>query len=122
VRVSRDGVFIDGRKLVGLEEVLTTVARNDVTEIRGPWMTGHGWKGGAVGAAVGAGVGLLIGLSLGARLDCDCSSQGTLNAAVILGIPAAAGLIGYLAGRDNKSTRRVIYRAPPSGALPALGS
>lgn len=122
VHVSRDGVFVDGRKLVGLEELLTTVARNDVSEIRGSWMTGHGWKGGAVGAAVGAGVGLLIGFSLNARLDCDCSGQGTLTTAAILGIPAAAGLIGYLAGRGNKSTRRVIYRAPSSGTLPALGS
>ena len=53
VRIGRDGVFVGGRKAAELAQVVETLARNDVADIRGRVVA----RGSVLGAVVGGWVG-----------------------------------------------------------------
>ena len=103
-RVSRDGVFLGGVKVVDLAAVVETIARPDVRLIAKPTRS----AGAVIGAVTGAVVGSVVGFVLGFFLAYD----GHLIPAVAVGVgvPVAAGTLGYLAG--GRPVLDVIYQAP----------
>jgi hypothetical protein len=112
VRVAADGVFVTDRKVADLGQVVETIARNDIAEIktrqkgRGVW--GHlGPLGGYfVGAMSG---GSVAGLACQAAVGRDrCDTGAFLTGALVGGI--AGGIYGFRAA--NRETEDVIYRAP----------
>ncbi|HEV3062979.1 MAG TPA: hypothetical protein VGY48_32340 [Vicinamibacterales bacterium] len=112
VRVAPDGVFVTDRKVADLGQVVETIARNDIAEIktrqkgRGVW--GHlGSLGGYfVGAMSG---GFVAGFACQAAVGRDrCDTGAFLTGALAGGI--AGGIYGFRAA--NRETEDVIYRGP----------
>jgi hypothetical protein len=112
LRLQRDGVFIGGRKVVELGQIVETIAREDVTQItrrrkgRGAW--GHlGPLGGYFVGAMSGGV--VAGLGCQAAIGRDrCDTGAFLTGMLIGGI--AGGTYGFHAA--NRVTEDLVYRAP----------
>lgn len=101
VRVGRDGVFVGNRKVTDLGEVVETIARNDVVEIRGPVV--------ARGSVLGAVLGGWLGFSAGA-VPALGGAAAVLAWPVLIGAVAAGGFLG--SHWSSHETQGVIYRAP----------
>jgi len=112
VRLRLDGVFVGDRKIADLGQVIETIARDDVAEIktrkkgRGVW--GHlgpigGYFVGAISGGVVAGV---VCQAAAGRDRCDSGAFLT----GMLGGGIAGGVYGFRAA--NRETDDVIYRAP----------
>jgi hypothetical protein len=112
VRLRPDGVFVGDRKVADRGQVIETIARDDVAEIktrrkgRGVW--GHlGPLGGYFVGALSGGV--VAGIACQAAAGRDrCDSGAFLIGALGGGI--AGGVYGFRAA--NRETEDVIYRAP----------
>lgn len=101
VRVERDGVFVAGRRVADLEEVVQTFARSDVAEIRGP-VVAHGSVVGAMfGGSLALGVGVVPALG------------GASDAVAWLALIGSVALGGYLGFHGaSHATEGIVYRAP----------
>jgi len=112
VRVGPGGVFVNGRKVADLQQVVETSARQEVAEVktrqdgRGVW--GHlGFLGGYfVGALSG---GYIAGLACQASLG-----RGRCDTGAFLGGMLVGGIVGggYGLRAADRETEDVIYRAP----------
>jgi hypothetical protein len=112
VRLRPDGVFVDDQKVADLGQVIETIARDDIAEIktrkkgRGVW--GHlGPLGGYfVGAMSGGVVAGIVCQAAAGRDRCDSGAFLT----GMLGGGIAGGVYGFRAA--NRETDNIIYRAP----------
>jgi hypothetical protein len=112
VSVGPGGVFVDGRKIADLQQVIETSARQEVAEIktrqkgRGVW--GHlGPVGGYLVGAIGAGY--AAGFACQARPGPNhCDTGAFLTGMLVGGI--VGGGYGFRAA--NRETEHSIYRAP----------
>ena len=57
VRIGRDGLFVGNNRIADLEQVVERIARNDVSEIRGPVIA----RGSVMGAVLGGWLGFAVG-------------------------------------------------------------
>lgn len=101
VRVGRDGVFVADRKVADLGQVVETIARNDVTEIRGPVVV----RGSVLGAVLGGWLGFAVGAVPGLG-----GAPEVLAWALLIGSVAVGGFLGF--HWSSHETEGVIYRAP----------
>ena len=101
VRVSRDGVFVANRKVADLGDVVETIARNDVLQIRGPVV--------ARGSVPGAIVGGWLGFAVGAIPALGGASKGLAWSALIGSVVTGAFLGSHWSSHE---TEGLIYRAP----------
>jgi len=101
VRVGRDGVFVSNRRVADLGQVVETIARNDVAEIRGPVRVRGSVHGALLGTWLGSGAGLMFGTS---------ASNAGLGWSLVTGLTVLGGFIGYRA--SSHQAEGVIYRAP----------
>lgn len=100
VRVGRDGVFVADRKVAAFEEVVETIARDDVIEIDGPVVA----RGSVAGAALGGWLGFAVGA---------VPALGGVDAGAAWPILAGSVVLGaYLGHRwSSHTTDGIIYRA-----------
>ena len=98
VRVGREGVFVANRKVADLGQVVETISRNDVAEIRGPVRVRGSVHGAILGTWLGSGVGLAFGTSV---------SGAALGWSLLTGLTFVGGLLGYRHRGEG-----VVYRAP----------
>jgi hypothetical protein len=96
-----------GRVLVPLHEVLQTVRRGDVREIR----IEHA-RGSKVGAAVGATAGIVVGLLTAPywmmkQCGGSCSDEQFMVGVSLVGFPVAGALVGYMPRKEDV----IVYRA-----------
>jgi hypothetical protein len=113
VHVGPDGVFVAGRKVAELQEVLERIARADILEIAIPTRTIRGSLRGAVTLAA---LGLVFSLPVYVGSS-ECPNVGNCRAwelrrTSILWLPLAGGLFGYYGLGQRVHRRVVIYRAP----------
>ena len=101
VRVGRDGVFVAGRKVSDLGQIVQTIARNDVVEIRGPVVA----RGSVLGTVLGGWLGFAVGVVPGLGGAPDVVAWSALIGSVALG-----GFLGFHG--SSHETDGVIYRAP----------
>lgn len=110
VRLGPDGVFLDGRKVAALEQVVELSARSNVAEIslvHSATRRGIGW-----GALIGAGVGLAITLTAcGTNWSQESGSCTNLTGLWLFAGPFYGGLIGAAAGAGSRVST-VVYREP----------
>jgi hypothetical protein len=113
VRVASDGVFVADQKVADLGQVIETVARTDVVEIKtsGRTLSPRSFSAQVQkGALLGAIAGVVTGLAFISGL-CDgshCDAAGYMWAAEWFGGPGAG--IGALIGAASHRAQRVIYR------------
>ena len=62
VRVGREGVFVANRKIAAFDEIVETIARDDVIEIDGPVVARGSVAGSVIGGWLGFGIGVVPGL------------------------------------------------------------
>ena len=124
VRVAGDGVFVAGRKIADVGQIVESIARTDVVEIKkrigvvqrhnqmsGDW---HVLVGRVSGGMVGA---MLVGGPIGAA-DCsvgNCDERRIVTGALVGGVAGVVigGILGYRWHRaSGHRTEDVIYRAP----------
>jgi hypothetical protein len=112
VRLTPDGLFVAGRRVVDLG-VVETIARSEVAEIRRVATVNRGPA--AAGAFAGALVGFLVGFHLGADLAMSpchgsCTTNEWLMGLSFAGLPIGGGWLGYHALAHKAEA--VVYRAP----------
>jgi hypothetical protein len=112
VRLTPDGLFMAGRRVVDLGMV-ETIARSDVAEITRCATVNRGPAAGA--AVAGALGGFLAGFYQALRLAMSpcydsCTTNGLLGTLSLVGLPIAGGWLGYHAVAHKAEA--VIYRAP----------
>lgn len=101
VRVGRDGVFVDERKVAELNQVLETIGRSDVSEISGPVVARGSVAGTVAGGWLGFAVGVVPGLG------------GASDGVAWLSVVGATALGGYLGFHwSSHETEGIVYRAP----------
>jgi hypothetical protein len=101
VRVGRDGIFVANRKVADLEQVVETISRTLIEEIRGPVVARGSVPGAILGGWLGFAVGVIPGLG--------GASTAAAWAAVITSVYVGA----YLGWRwSSHQTEDVVYRAP----------
>lgn len=99
VRIGRDGLFVDQRRIAAFDEVVETIARDTVTRIDGP-VVDRGSVGGVV-------LGAWLGFSVGVLPALGGASEGV--AWLLLAGSIAAG--GYLGHRWTRhTTEGLVYR------------
>ena len=96
-----------GRVLVPLHEVLQTIPRGDVPEIRI-----ERTRGSKVGAAAGATAGIVAGLLTAPywmmkQCGGSCGDEQLMLGVSLVGLPLAGALVGYMPGREEV----IVYRA-----------
>jgi hypothetical protein len=102
VRIGREGLFIGGRKIAELTQVLETLARDDVDEIRGPVIA----RGSIAGTLLGAWLGFAIGVVPALGGADEGWARVTLAGATMLG--------GYLGHRwSSRTVQQLVYRRAP---------
>jgi len=101
VRVGRDGVFVSDRKVADLNQVVETIARNDVSEIWGPVVA----RGSVVGTVVGGWLGFVVGVVPGLG--------GAPDGVAWLLLMSSTAVGGYLGFHwSSHETEGIVYRAP----------
>jgi len=101
VQVAPDGVFVADRKVADLNQVVETVARDDVSEILGPVV--------ARGSVAGTLLGGWLGFAVGAVPALGGASDGV----AWLLLMSATTLGGYLGFRwSSHETEGIVYLAP----------
>ena len=103
VRISRDGVVIDGRRVAAYSDVVESVARGRVARIEGPVVARGSVGGGLLGAWLGFAAGVVP--ALGGASD-------SVAWAVLAGSVAAGAYLGNRWSRHT--TDGIIYVAPSS--------
>ena len=100
VRVGRDGVFVAARKVGDLEDIVETIARDDVVEIDGPVVA----RGSVAGATLGGWLGFAVGVVPG---------LGGVEAAAAWPILVGSVVLGaYLGHRwSSHTTDDIVYKA-----------
>lgn len=101
VRAGRDGVFVAGRKVADLGQVVETLARDDVSEITGPVVARGSVPGTVLGGWLGFCVGVVPGLG---------GAPAVLTWTLLIGSVALGGYLGF--HWSGHETEGVIYRAP----------
>ena len=101
VSVGRDGVFVANRKVADLGQVVETIARSDVMEIRGPVVA----RGSVLGAVLGGWLGFAVGAVPGLG-----GASGVVTWSVLIGAVAVGGFLG--SHWSSHETEGVVYRAP----------
>jgi hypothetical protein len=109
VRVAPDGVFVAGRKVVDLDQVIERLARIVVVEIKTAKTRGAGSPGAVLGALIGYFGGAWAGHMIGRAAGADPSNLGFMFWGGVGG-GVAGGLLGYRVA--SRETDDVIYRAP----------
>ena len=101
VRLGRDGLFVAGRRIADYAQVVETLPRETIREIRGPVVARGSVAGMILGGWLGFCVGVVPGLG-GAK-------AGVGGASLVGGV----GLGGWLGNRWSSHTvEDVVYRAP----------
>lgn len=101
VRIGRDGVFVGSRQVARFDQVIESIARGTVLEIRGPVVARGSVLGGVVGAWLGFSVGVVPGLG-GAPVGAAW--------AALVGSTAMGGFLG--SHWSSHKVEGLIYRAP----------
>jgi hypothetical protein len=101
VRVGRDGLFVADRKIADLAQVVQTIARNEVVEIRGPVVARGSVLGTVVGGWLGFGVGVVPGLG---------GLSPPAAWLVLIGSVSVGGYLGFHS--SSHETEGIVYRAP----------
>jgi hypothetical protein len=101
VRVGRAGVFVDDRRVADLGQIVETIARNDVTEIRGPVVA----RGSVLGAILGGWLGFAVGVVPGLG-----GASTAVAWPLLIGSVAGGGFLGF--HWSSHESEGVIYRAP----------
>jgi hypothetical protein len=111
LRVGPDGLFLDGRKVAAVEQVVAVVARSNIAEIsrvHRATKRGFGW-----GALVGLGLGLAATLgACGTDWSQETSSCSNLTPIWVFIGPLYGTLIGGAVGATT-TISTVVYRARP---------
>jgi hypothetical protein len=107
IQLGQEGLFVAGRRVADLGQVLEKIARDEVSEIATPVKTQGSWKWAATGIVAGVVLGFLTFLS---ALDCQPFHGCEVRVAAALGLPVAGGLVGYYAPVREK-VGGVVYRA-----------
>jgi hypothetical protein len=100
VRIGRDGLFVANRKVADLEQIVETIARDHVSEIRGTVVA----RGSVAGAVLGGWIGFAVGAvpALG----------GAPDAIAWLVLASAVGVGGFLGFHwSSHETEGIVYRA-----------
>jgi hypothetical protein len=100
VRVGREGVFVTGRKVAEFDEIVETIARDDVIEIDGGVVA----RGSVAGATLGGWLGFAVGVVPG---------LGGIEAGAAWPIVIGSVVLGaYLGSRwSSHTTDGIVYRA-----------
>jgi hypothetical protein len=101
VRLGRDGLSVANRRIADIGQIVETIARNDVAEIRGPVV--------ARGSVIGAVLGGWIGFSVGAAAALGGAS-GAAAWSALIGSVAVGSFLG--SHWSSHAPEGVIYRAP----------
>jgi hypothetical protein len=101
VRIGSDGLFVADRKVADLEQVVETIARNDVSEIWGPVV--------ARGSVLGTVFGGWLGFAVGAVPGLGGASE-EVAWLVLMGSIAAGGYLGF--HWSSHETEGIVYKAP----------
>jgi hypothetical protein len=101
VRVGRDGVFVGDRRVAALNQVVESIARGAVIEIRGPVV--------ARGSLFGAVLGGWLGFSAGVVPGLGGAPVGVAWSALVGAITAGSFLGSHL---TSHHTQGLVYRAP----------
>ncbi len=101
VRIGRDGLFVDDRRIAAFDEVLETIPRSSVSQIEGPVV-----ERGSVGGSV---LGAFLGFSVGVVPALGGASEGVAWL-LLAGSVAAGGYLGHHWSRHT--TDGLVYRAP----------
>jgi hypothetical protein len=101
VRLGRDGLFVDDRRIAAYDQIVETLAREAVREIRGPVVA----RGSVLGTIVGGWLGFSVGAVPGLGGAKPATAWATLAGSVVLG--------SWLGHRWSSHTvEGVVYRAP----------
>ncbi len=100
VRIGRDGLFVDERRIAAFDEVIETSARSSVRLIEGPVVV----RGSVAGSVIGA----WLGFSVGVIPALGGASEGVAWL-VLAGSVAAGGYLGHHWSRHT--TDGLVYRA-----------
>ena len=92
VRLGRDGMFVAGRKVADLGQVVQVIARNDIAEIRGPVVV----RGSVLGALLGGVLGLAAGTPL--------------TPGLVVTLTGLGGVLGFY--WSSHTTEGTVYQAP----------
>ena len=101
VRIGRDGLFVDQRRIAAFDEVVETIARDTVTQIDGP-VVERGSPGGII-------LGAWLGFAVGVVPALGGASEGVAWL-LLAGSVAAGGYLGHHWSRHT--TDGLVYRAP----------
>ena len=104
VRLVPDGVFVADRKVADLGQIIETIARNDVAQIK--TVTIRGWPGALLGGAGG----FALGVTLAHTMECAEADFVKCMVLDLFSVPVGAAIAGYFAFRHK--TEHVIYSAP----------
>jgi hypothetical protein len=101
VRIGRDGLFVADRRIADLEQVVESIARKDVSEIRGPVV--------ARGSVLGAVLGGWLGFAVGAVPTLGGTPEG-IAWLVLTGSVSVGAFLGH--HWSSHETDGIVYRAP----------
>jgi hypothetical protein len=100
VRVGADGVFVANRRVAAVEEIVETIARDEVIEIDGPVVA----RGSAIGATFGGWIGFAAGVIPGLGGAPAAAAWPIVIGSVVLG--------AYLGHRwTSHTTDGIVYKA-----------
>jgi hypothetical protein len=100
IRIGRDGLFVDERRIAAFDEVLETIPRSSVSQIEGPVVV----RGSVAGSVIGA----WLGFSVGVVPALGGASEGVAWL-LLAGSVAAGGFLGHHWSRHT--TDGLVYRA-----------
>ncbi|HKE84314.1 MAG TPA: hypothetical protein VKB50_11180, partial [Vicinamibacterales bacterium] len=101
VRLGRDGLFVSDRRIAALADVVETLPREAVHEIRGPVV--------ARGSLAGVIIGVWVGFSFGVVPGLGGADEGVAYVA-LAGATTFGGWLGH--HWSNHTEEGVVYRAP----------
>lgn len=118
VRIASDGVFVADQKVADLGQVVETIARTDVVEVRpGSASVSGVRKGALIGALIGAAGGIAIALAnVSQQCEGGCATPGKaflVYGGVFGGVGTGIGAgVGAIIGASTHHSPDAIYRAP----------
>jgi hypothetical protein len=111
VRISGDDIFVKGRRIAGVPDVIERLQRAAVRQVRLDVPHPSPGRDAVLGLAIGAGIGLAFGAMLGCKRGERCDSPG-----IPQGLALVGGVIGVAIGTAVEVSRApqgdVIYTAP----------
>jgi hypothetical protein len=102
VRIGRDGLFVADRRVADLDQLVETIPRNDVLEIRGPVVA----RGSVMGTVLGGWLGFCVGVVPGLA----GASEGVAWV-LLISSTAVGGVLGFH-WSSHDETDGVVYREP----------